>query len=149
MIKLKQIIPFGYCLRCTGCCRFSEARTIWSAHLLKQEQEKGQADITLIAHGDYYICALFNPHDNKCAIYKTRPFECRLYPFLLRKNKQSRYLSLDLKCPFVKENFNSKSFKEHCQYLSRLLNNPRNAKILQNNPQIFQAYPDVLDIAEI
>lgn len=149
MIRLKQIIPKHYCLKCSGCCRFSDKETMWSAHLLKEEIAEGRKNIKLIPCKEYYICNFFGFDDNKCRVYKNRPFECRIYPFLLKKDNKKVYLSLDLKCPFVDNHLNTAEFKKYSRYLARLLSNPRYKKLLRNNPQIFQPYPDVLDVAEI
>jgi hypothetical protein len=58
-------------------------------------------------------------------------------------------LTVDPNCPYVKENLSTKEFKAHLEYLNNFLNSPRKLKILKNNPQIIQAYEDVLDIMEL
>jgi Fe-S-cluster containining protein len=90
-----------------------------------------------------------NLKDNKCKIYFFRPFECQLYPFLINRNAGKAFLAVDLKCPFVKQRLETKEFKEYTKNLSGILNSPSLIKILKNNPQIIQAYPEALNLREL
>jgi len=171
---IKQAIPKDYCLSCVGCCRFSEQDSVWLPCLLNEEiqellkknfppslisQEKKVCNIPYHPEQDNFtpplharagfICSFFRPKDNKCKIYAFRPFECRLYPFLINRKGDKVFLALVLRCPFVKENLESQKFKEYIRYLTTFFNSPARIKILKNNPQIIQKYEDVLNLAEL
>ena len=96
-----------------------------------------------------FICPFLNIADNKCKIYAIRPFECQLYPFLLTLRGKKVILTVDLNCPYAKEKANSQEFKDYTEYLSAYLNAPAQIKILKENPQVLQAYEEVLDILEL
>ncbi len=58
-------------------------------------------------------------------------------------------MAADLNCPFIKDNLVGKYFKKYIQYLTRLLQGTKYKKILEDSPQIIQAYAQVRDIAEL
>jgi hypothetical protein len=58
-------------------------------------------------------------------------------------------LTIDLNCPYVKENLKSEKFKEYTEYLSAFLNSPKQVRVLKDNPQVLQAYEEVLNILEL
>ena len=161
---IEQFVPEEFCLKCFGCCRFSEANSVWLPCLLEEEilELIDRKDLPAISlsldkrimpvalHGnDSFICPLLNSADNKCKIYATRPFECQLYPFLLSLRNKKVLLTVDLNCPYVKDKINSAEFKEYAQYLTDFFNSPKQLKVLKDNPQIIQAYAEVLDVVEL
>ena len=160
---MRQFVPNRACLACQGCCRYTEADTTWSPCVLDEEIKtllKHKIPPSIISsdrkirlrpfkENNNYICYFFNPQDNKCKIYNFRPFECRLYPFLIKRQGKSIFLAVDLNCPFVKENLDSPRYKGYCRYLITLFNSPRWQKILKNNPQVIQSYEDTVNISEI
>lgn len=95
------------------------------------------------------ICAFFNAPKNKCRIYSFRPFECRLYPFLIKRGGKKVFLAVDLKCPFVTQDFKSRRFNGYVQYLTRLLHKPKARGALRDNPQLIQMYDGPLDLTEL
>jgi Fe-S-cluster containining protein len=160
---IKQAIPKDYCLSCVGCCRFSEQDSVWLPCLLNEEtqellkknfppllisQEKKIHSLPNPKHNNF-VCSFFQLKDNKCAIYAFRPFECRIYPFLINRKADKVFLAVDLRCTFVKENLENQKFKEYIRYLNNFFNSPARIKILKNNPQIIQIYKDVLNLAEL
>jgi Fe-S-cluster containining protein len=161
---IKQLIPQGVCLKCQGCCRYSQADSVWTPCLLEEEvqdlldrKDLPPASISINKKilavpnqsQDGFICAFLNSPDNKCRIYESRPLECQLYPFLISVRANKVYLTVDLNCPYVKENLKSEKFKEYTEYLTAFLNTPAQLRILKDNPQIIQAYEEVLDILEL
>jgi len=160
---LKQFVPEEVCLKCQGCCRFKEADSVWLPCLLDEEvQDLLDKDIPAAyinikrqilpipnPKGEGFICAFLGADNNKCKIYLSRPFECQLYPFLISLRNKKALLTVDLNCPFVSEKLNSPEFKEYTDYLTTYLNSPKQLKMLKSNPQILQAYEDVLDVVEL
>ncbi|MFA5156527.1 MAG: YkgJ family cysteine cluster protein [Candidatus Omnitrophota bacterium] len=159
---MRQLLPKEACLKCQGCCRFAEAATIWAPALLDKEiktllKKNAAAFISPgkklkpVASKDknIFLCPFLNCSDNQCKIYSLRPLECRLYPFLINRSSGKIYLAVDRNCPFVSEKMESKPFKDYAAYLARLLNGRAFRKLLKDNPQIIQAYPQVTNIARI
>lgn len=160
---IKQFIPQGFCLKCQGCCRFKEENSAWLPCLLDEEiQDLLDKDIPAAFISadrkirpipnpgqEGFICPFLSPADNKCKIYASRPLECQLYPFLINLRGKKALLTVDLNCPYVKENLKTEEFKEYTEYLTAFLNAPQQLRILNDNPQIIQAYEDVLDILEL
>jgi len=160
---MKQFVPQEVCLKCQGCCRFKEADSVWSPCLLDEEMQ-GLLDKDIppalismerrlrpVPHPgqEGFLCPFLGPKDNKCRIYALRPFECQLYPFLLCLRNKKICITVDLNCPYVKEKIDSPEFKQHSEYLAAYLNAPERIRVLKDNPQILQAYEDVLDILEL
>ena len=46
-------------------------------------------------------------------------------------------------------NLKNKSVKEYLDYLTSFFNAPKQLKLLGDNPQLIQAYEEVLDVAEL
>lgn len=141
---IKQFISSSVCLKCHGCCRFSSAQSVWLPRPLKEEKK-----IKLIFNPKQgnFTCNFLKLAENKCKIYKQRPFECQLYPFLINRAGKKIFLAVDLNCPFSVEKLKSKKFKAYVKYLTCLLNQPRWQKTLKANPQIIQAYPKGLNLS--
>jgi len=160
---IKQFIPQQVCLKCQGCCRFKEANSVWLPCLMDEEiqvlldKKIPPAIISLerkiqpIPHpvGGGFICAFFDLKENRCKIYDFRPFECQLYPILINLRGKKVILTLDLNCPYVKENLKSKEFKEYADYLITFLNSPAQIKLLKDNPQLLKTYEDISEIVEL
>jgi len=162
-MRLRQFVPEEFCLRCQGCCRYKESDSVWVPCLLDEEIQllmdkrippaaiSSKRRLLAIPDpaGEEYLCPFLNTPDNKCKIYEFRPFECQLYPFLINLRAKKVILTVDLNCPYAKENLKSGEFKEYAEYLSAFLNLPRQIKLLKDNPQIIQAYEEVSDIVEL
>ena len=99
--------------------------------------------------GTDFICPFLETASNQCQIYSYRPFECQLYPFLINLRKGKVLLTVDLNCPYVYEQINSQEAKDYIVYLSDFLNSPEQLEMIKDNPQIIQAYEDVLDVVEL
>lgn len=160
---IKQFLPQEYCLSCRLCCRFKEENSVWSPCLLDEEiqalldKKIPAASISIdrrlhpvhsCSEGTF-ICPFLDAQENKCKIYAFRPFECQLYPFLISLRGKRILLTLDLNCPYARAKLNSPELKEYTAELTAFLNKPSQIKILKDNPQIIQAYEEVLDVIEL
>lgn len=162
-MTIKQFVPQEFCLKCRGCCRFREADSVWLPCLMDEEiQELLDRNIPAVnisidrkiqpvenPSGEGFLCALFNCTDNKCRIYEIRPFECRIYPFLINLRANKVILTIDLNCPYVSEHVNTPEFKEYVDYLSSFLNSPKQARLLKDNPQLLKTYEDITEVIEL
>ncbi|RKY32340.1 MAG: hypothetical protein DRP74_02825 [Candidatus Omnitrophota bacterium] len=154
MLELRQIIPRGLCLDCRGCCRFLKARSIWAPRLLSEEKKslylkKKKFALFRDSNTGYFFCGYLNQDNNKCRIYKKRPFDCRLYPFLLSREGNKIFLAADLNCPFIAENLKKQKLKRHILYLKAFFNRPKVRSLLQKNPQFIQRYKGALHLLEL
>jgi len=160
---LKQFIPEEACLKCLGCCRYAKIDSVWSPCLLDEEVQdflerkippalidaKRRILPVHLPGKDNFICTFLDAKENKCEIYAFRPFECQLYPFLLNLRNKKVFLTVDLHCPYIKEKLKSQELKDYIAYLSAFLNSPEQLRILRDNPQIIQAYEEVLEVVEL
>ena len=156
---MKQLVTQDFCLKCRGCCRFKEADSVWAPTVLDEEEKliptfaiSSNKKIRALPSAEKinnFICSFLNSQDNKCNIYEGRPFECRLYPFIINRKENKAFLALDLNCPFVKENIDSEGLKEYSRELAELLNSPRYKICFKDNPRIIQAYPEAANLIEI
>jgi len=163
MDLLRQFVPQEACLKCKGCCRFKRRDSVWLPTLLEEEAaDFGKLGLppALIAidkkirvasfpKEKTFICSLFNPEENKCKIYQHRPFECRLYPFVLTRREDTACLALDPNCPFAASHRETKEFKEFTAYLKDFLQGPQQKAVLKNNPQIIQDYPEAQELCRL
>lgn len=150
--KLRQFVPSQICLSCDGCCRFAEEDTIWSPVLIDSEIVKFAKDsryskflskeekLKLQSYKDTFICPFFEPIRNGCNIYLYRPFDCKLYPFLLTKKDNSVFLGVDLKCPYIRDKRASEEFQKYIDYLLDFFQRKDFRLMLENNPQIIGDY---------
>lgn len=151
MLRFKQFIPAGFCLKCQVCCRFPERPTAWQPRLIQKEIgtfknratlegkfEKGV--VKLKPMRSFFCCVLFNRKKNSCKIYRLRPLDCRLYPFVLISRQRKIFLAAHLVCPFVAENIRSKQFKRYSDYLKKVFAKRGIRTFIKTNPEIIQDY---------
>lgn len=154
MPDINQIVSEKYCLSCKGCCRFEGPRSAWAVHLAAGEQQALGIQDTVLPlsepHADgTCACSFFDTQANRCTIYYKRPFECRLYPFLINRQGSFVFLALDMRCPYVAENYQTPRMRDHIAYLAGVCNSPALVRQLRENPWLIQQYPDVLNVAPI
>lgn len=160
---MRQLIPEAFCLKCQGCCRFGSTESAWSPNLSDSDMQAllqngippffflENKKIRLIHNQsqDTFICSLFDAVCNKCKAYAFRPFECRLYPFLINRRNAKVFLAVDVQCPFIKEKEQSQVLKIHAQYLADFISQPDILKTLRRNAHLIQEYEGVLDLVEL
>ncbi len=151
-------MPSARCLTCDGCCRFREAGTCWQPKITPEEKQQaarvspgienalkrvGQKEgaLPVVPHEDYFICHFFSPPNNACGIYSARPFECRLYPFLLLRTAAGPRLGVHLLCPHVAEARGTESWTDYLKYLKGFLAGNDTSLFLSRHPELFGAYP--------
>ena len=166
-----QLVPQKVCLSCQGCCRFREAQSMWRPKVAPAEGEarplgrpeeldanEHKKDLTWALGEDGYLrtveaqgqnrCIFLNLGTNKCGVYTGRPFECRLYPFLLTKKNGRVAVSVHLSCPYVQRSRYSVEFEKHVGVLKAYLSGAQRARFLQSNPALvgdYSAYRDEIE----
>lgn len=150
MLKdFEQFVPSEVCLKCDGCCRFKEENSLWRPKVSGGEKKHGglAEEIfsknlldhdgrikTVSCHGGDYQCSFFQAQSNTCGIYRQRPFECQLYPFILTKDKDKKAVDVHLNCPFVQETRNTPAFDRYVEYLQDFFKRRDVVKFLHDNP---------------
>lgn len=149
--ELKQFVPSEVCLKCDGCCRFQNEKSIWRPRVAQEESTALTKDIasdgrlkTSCVHGEEQ-CVFFNREDRTCRIYQTRPFECRLYPFVLLKKGAETVVAAHLSCPYVQEKGDTKEAAEYVAYLRKYFEQPDVKVFLKNNPGLATDYTESKD----
>ena len=127
--SLRQLIPQKFCLDCKGCCRFREPQSPWRPKVYANEEKlfcHEHFDEAFLDHegkvatrscSDEHVCLFLDSLTNACQVYKARPLECALYPFVLIKAKEGIFLAVHLACPFVQQ---AQSSAEFAAYLGEL-----------------------------
>ena len=151
--NLKQFVPSQVCLSCDGCCRFKEEKSAWrpkvgaaerkhivvdGASLADRVLSKKYVDEenslkTVPCHG-LHVCTFFNPEDHTCGIYQRRPFECRLYPFILAKKEGEIVVYAHGNCPHVQQYRQHPSFQDYVKYLKKYFAQSEVIEFLRQNP---------------
>ncbi|MCM8781073.1 MAG: YkgJ family cysteine cluster protein [Candidatus Omnitrophica bacterium] len=175
MIRLEQFVESKFCLKgCTYCCRYNCQDSIWAPYITEEEIKfflKNDIpifefiDVNKRIHPVYpplaemhrlnqkerirFICPFLDLAKNACKIYPFRPFECRLYPFLINRRKNKVFLAVDLNCPFVQQNRSSPRFKDYINYLNDFFSRSRYLKTLKDNLQLIHNYKGPEDIVEL
>jgi Fe-S-cluster containining protein len=99
-------------------------------HYLKTVERQGRC-----------LCAFFRAADHICRVYPLRPFECRLYPFLLTKEKGSAAVSVHLSCPYVQEHRHEEAFERHVKALREYFRQEDVRGFVRRNPSLVKRYP--------
>lgn len=155
-----QIVPQKICLSCQGCCRYKEAESLWRPKIALEELKGNEYKLDLIgALGkNAYIntvrekgqnrCSFLDLRTNKCGVYTGRPFECRLYPFLLTNKNGRAAVSVHLSCPYVQESRYSPEFAEHVGILKEYFSGGEMLRFLKRNPELLGDYGEYKDEIE-
>jgi Fe-S-cluster containining protein len=155
---MKQFLSSKMCLSCEGCCRFDKGKSQWRPKVGDSEEraiivnmpstekigsrrlvEKGGYLNDKLCHG-MYMCTFFNPDDSTCGIYHNRPFECRLYPFVLTRLKQKLSVCVHLPCPYIQEKKGTLEYDQYIFYLKEYLKKAEVNSLLKENSHLFGDY---------
>jgi hypothetical protein len=135
MVLLMQYVDSSYCLRCQGCCRFREQHSVWSPQTIEP-----------VPCGDGYVCPKLERSSNRCAVYKNRPLDCTLYPFLLHRSGGRVYIAVHRQCPFVQEHGDAEALAEYAAYLHQVFSKDPVRSFIRAHPELICAYPDEVAI---
>jgi len=108
------------CLACDVCCRFPEPGSAFAPFFSNKEIEHactsgldrdsfppgrfGRGHAALLVRRDaHFVCPAFDAPSNACRIYRVRPLDCRLYPYILMYEPDGGaiWLALDGNCPVL------------------------------------------------
>lgn len=149
-----QLVPSKICLSCQGCCRFRDEQSVWRPRVapVELEVDAQKKELVSAVAKDGYVetvtdqgqnrCTFLDLKNNQCRIYTHRPFECRLYPFLLtRSEKDGRVnVSVHLSCPYVLQSRYSAEFEQYVGVLKAYFSAGEMARFLRDNPALAGDY---------
>jgi Fe-S-cluster containining protein len=113
MMQVPQILTSQQCLACRACCLFHQPEGDWSPRLTPEDAAeliKAAPDgawrndlsrIVLLPCQGASACSFLDVNDHHCRVYEARPFECRLYPFLISSEKSGFKVYAHLSCPGI------------------------------------------------
>jgi Fe-S-cluster containining protein len=160
---IQQFVAQEFCLKCKGCCRFSQSDSAWTPFVLQQEldalvdqgappalfSQKSKIQPEPHAQEEGYVCPFLQSLSNACMIYDQRPLECQLYPLLITKKDEKIFLAVDLHCPFIQERRHTPEFSTYVRLALDVLRTPIFQKTIRDNPGLAQEYPDALILGEL
>ena len=120
--------------------------------ILAEEKKRLNVDkINFLSCGSGWACSFLNLQDNRCKIYARRPFECRLYPFLINKKDKDLYIALDPRCPFSCNKTKTMGFEGYLDYLVNFFKRPSVLNAIRVNQKNFHSYPspEVLNLRRL
>lgn len=171
--QFPDFVPQNICLSCQGCCRFQNAASIWRPKVseeeisLVQKRRKDFQNIYSSASVDsqhfvkaYEIpkphqfpaecqCGFFDIEKNVCRIYQDRPFDCRLYPFLLLKKGRDIFLAVHLNCPYIEQTRYQKIFADQLTKLKDYFSGKDILEFLRRNQFLAGEYLEFLHEIDI
>jgi Fe-S-cluster containining protein len=164
-----QFVKQTVCLNCDGCCRFKEGEQAWHAKIgideiyeLRREKPGlarqifqkqrvtagGFLQSRPQASGTGCRCVFFDDEKKLCSIYHGHPFECRLYPFIIRRRGNEVVLSCHLACPFVQDYLGTRHYRDYTGELEKYFQRPDVLRFVRDNPHIpgdYDAYAGELE----
>jgi len=150
--SLKPFVPSEVCLQCDGCCRYTQADSIWRPKLGQNDQQSlgegidvcdvwdSQGYIKTIQEGSGHVCRFLNSGNNICGIYAQRPFECFLYPFILSQTPDAVKVYAHLSCPYVQDNWPGADFDGFVEDLKGFFSREDVREFFIHNKAMFHAY---------
>jgi len=161
LTDIPQYIPSSVCLKCDVCCRFEHPTDGWRPKV--GETEKPVIDNVIRGkkwidpQGFIYMrqgkgqcrCMFFNTSDQTCQIYKERPFECILYPFLLMEHENQPWIGVHLACPHIQKHYGDASYQAFAEGLKTYFRQDHVTEFLKANPSLvrdFSMYRDQINM---
>jgi uncharacterized protein len=143
IFRKHPILTSGDCLACDVCCRFPEATSPLAPFFANDEKamaicdgfapdafppgDYGPGDVAFLRRHDcLYACPAFEHNQNACACYAARPWDCRLYPFMLTYTQDGTGITLGLDgyCPVMAERQATPAFSACAKELAAALDGP-------------------------
>jgi len=153
-----QFVPQKVCLSCDGCCRFKEQDSVWRPKLGQEEMKSARSrkpslaeeifakdldetnSVKTVKSSHCFKCTFFHEGDNICHVYENRPFECRLYPFLLMKSGIGTVIAVHLSCPYIQDFVDSDEYNQFIKILKEYFEKQDTRDFIKKNPNLIQDY---------
>ncbi|NTV28785.1 MAG: DUF2156 domain-containing protein [Candidatus Omnitrophica bacterium] len=154
----KQILNHEYCSRCRECCVFHDPDGIWTPRVTPEESAalarvsgcgnemlSAPDRLRILSEQEGHRCLFLDRPGYRCTVYSDRPFECRLYPFLLSSESDGVKLYVHLACPFVQEKRETRSWQDHLATLRGFFSRQEVRRFLAENRAVFPDYSGFAD----
>lgn len=159
---MKQLVQHEQCLRCHECCRFRADRQDFAPIFTAEELEairqvrddlpdftpfRGSDKVfqirlkeAEIPHEEYpYVCPFLDEANYRCTIYEVRPFDCRIWPFIVLKVRETGQVLLahftGEACLAVQE-AQPEDFAAYEAYMQQLVTSESFLKFLKKYPEL-------------
>lgn len=159
---MEQIVHHEQCLRCNECCRFRADRqdfapifTVEELDTLRQTREflpeftpfKSTDNIFQIRLKKAeiedpvypYVCPFLDEANYRCTIYNARPFDCRIWPFIVLREPETGRVMLahftGSACIALDE-VPPESFRAYEAYMEKLVTSAEFVQFLDQHPQL-------------
>ena len=159
---MEQIVHHEQCLRCHECCRFRADRQDFAPIFTIEEVERIRAagkalpEFTPFKATDNvlqirlkqaenddpvypYVCPFLDETDYRCTIYETRPFDCRVWPFIVLKEAETGQVKLahftGSACLAVEE-ASEAAFEAYENYMKQFVTSANFLGFLRQYPQL-------------
>jgi Fe-S-cluster containining protein len=157
-LVVEQIVPSSACFVCDVCCRFPEATSALRPYFTREEiraaiargispdafPDHAGSKVTVVPHGEGYMCPAFEPATGRCGIYEDRPLDCRLYPVAVMWNeaRTAVLMGWDSKCPFIRDNLHSPESRSYVERTAALLESDATVRIFTSHPQLIGSFQE-------
>jgi Fe-S-cluster containining protein len=158
-------VPEKTCLACQGCCRFNATNSQWRPKIseeeidaVHQESAFGKKIFRGTVDHEHFLqtfdipkvqpysaqcqCTFFDIENNRCKIYKQRPFDCRLYPFLLVKKDNAYFVGVHLNCPYIEKTRHEVPFTEQVEKVKKFFEQQHVLEYFKRNKLLAGEYAD-------
>jgi Fe-S-cluster containining protein len=164
---MRQIVHHEQCKRCRECCRFRANRqdfapifTVEELQAIREVRESlpeflpfkettnvYQIRLKEAEHSDPaypYVCPFLDEENYQCTIYDVRPFDCRIWPFIVLKNDEGK-ISLQHftgnACLALQE-VSPEDFREYEAYMEKLVSSSSFLEFLKRHPELIWPQED-------
>jgi Fe-S-cluster containining protein len=157
-LVVEQIVPSSVCFACDVCCRFPEATSALRPYFTREEiraaiargispdafPDHAGSKVSVVPHGEGYMCPAFEPATGRCGIYEDRPLDCRLYPVAVMWNeaRTAVLMGWDSKCPFIRDNLQSSESRSYVERTAALLESDATVRIFASDPQLIGSFQE-------
>ncbi len=128
-MQFPNIVTSKQCLECKGCCSFESCKGDWSPRLTGEDVSllesfssfkdwrQGVDRIALKSSHRGQACFFLDEKTHHCQVYHLRPYECRLYPFLLSYEQGIVRLYLHLSCPAADQFLSQEKWRKDFSFI--------------------------------
>lgn len=163
---MRQIIHHEQCKRCRECCRFRENRqdfapiftteeietissvveTLPEFLPFKQTENIFQIRLKKAKYEDPvypYVCPFLDEENYQCSIYDVRPFDCRIWPFILLKVSETGDVQLAHftgNACLALEEVSAEDFRAYEAYMEQYVTSVEFLNFLKEHPELIWEY---------
>lgn len=172
---MKQIVHHEQCKRCGECCRFREDRqdfapifTVEELDAIRHVREDLPEFMPFKATDNIfqirlkkaekptpyypYVCPFLDEEAYRCTIYDVRPFDCRVWPFIVLRVKETGEVLLahftESACLALAE-AQPKDFSAYEAYMEQMVSSEAFLAFLRKYPQLIWEHEDQGDYVTV